>query len=230
MTIKKILAAVAATAVAVTAMATSVFAADTVECDTAYAGDWGGVTGVTYDVLANYTETGAVVTVNFNAYEDYYEYFLIAPNDYNNSWARLYDAAAGRADTFGIPLKNDLTEDELAAATICQQDDGFMILNPTEKPMSVTFEVTAEAIKNIVDTESSLGFQVYGVSFKSITIDAPAAGEPGDGDGSSTVDTDTSTGDGNTDGETNADTGVTPVAALAVITLAGAAIVASKKR
>lgn len=148
MKLKKIIAAVAATAVAVSTLALSAFAA-TVTLDSEYTGDWSSSTPIS---KADLQAIGGDVKVvlEIETYDPFglADQFLIAPMDYDNSWTRVTD---------------QLTSDTVVAKT-----DGFIGIN--KNATSVEFVIPAATIDSLGD--SGLAFQVQKVTIKSAELTA----------------------------------------------------------
>ena len=151
MKLKKIIAAVAATAVAVSTLALSAFAA-TVTLDSDYTGDWSSSAPIS---KADLQAIGGDVKVvlQIETYDPFglADQFLIAPMDYDNSWTRVTD---------------QLTSDTAVAKT-----DGFIGVN--KNATSVEFVIPASTIDSLGDT--GLAFQVQKVTIKSAELTAGTA-------------------------------------------------------
>ncbi len=226
MKLKKIIAAVAATAVAVSTLALSAFAA-TVTLDSEYTGDWSSSTPIS---KADLQAIGGDVKVvlEIETYDPFglADQFLIAPMDYDNSWTRVTD---------------QLTSDTVVAKT-----DGFIGIN--KNATSVEFVIPAATIDSLGD--SGLAFQVQKVIIKSaeLTAGTPEAAISalaedevkaycfaddisGYGANAGAADTTADAPAADTAETTSTATGNTSAAViLSVMAVAGVAAVATKKR
>lgn len=153
MKIKKIIAALAAAAAAVSMTAVTAFA-ETVQLDMDYAGTWGaGATISKADLEA--IDGDVKITIKVDLVEHTTEkQYLAAPVDFDNkAWPKfLHDAGCTTAGAIA-------------------KEDGYLVFNENNK--TAEFVVPADYIAGLGD--SGIGFQVCDVIVKSAEIEAGSA-------------------------------------------------------
>ncbi len=149
MKMKKILATLLATAVATTMAATSLFAATTIDIDAEYPGDWQMGTKI---ALADLQAIGGnvKVTLDVEAAGLLPQQYLLRPTAVEEAWVNVIDKA-----------DNAITSD-----TACMKADGFIPVK--EAATTVEFVISADAI---AATTGDIGFQVCSVWIKSATLE-----------------------------------------------------------
>jgi hypothetical protein len=148
MNLKKIIAAVAATAVAVTTMAVSAFAS-TVKLDSSYAGDWGKSASIPKTAFDEFSgDVKVVLTVEAVNVADGASYIL-KPMDVDKSW-----------DAITFSLKN------AKGSRATAKPDGFMQI--TKDQTELAFIVPAAVAQDLWN--NGIAFQTNNVIVKSATL------------------------------------------------------------
>jgi hypothetical protein len=213
------------------AMACTAFADSTISGFTADTGDWASsfADGDFIDANTFTKDTALDVTVNYTL-DTSKEYWLLAPAQ-ANGWAKLN--ANGYISN--IALKDESTQQDDGtwvdasgnAVSGVMQSDGFIVLGAGST--SVSFTISADGVNALIsgaaDDFDGLLFQIYGVEVTSVTLSQDGVKL------NSKVGTEEEETPAPAEDNSGANDGdVAPVAYLAaVVALAGAAMVASKK-
>lgn len=223
MKLKKIVAAIAAAAIAVTTMAVSTFAA-TVDIDSEFPGSWTssgkGITKAELEAVGG--DVKIVLTVEtYNPY-GLADQFLVNPIDYDNGWVSqtiehcTSDTITAKTDGWICVREDDTTLEFVFAqdAIAALGDSGlcFSVQNVIVKSAEYTLADGPQGALNLVD---DAGGKAY--CFTSAADAAPAADESAPAADTTAT---TSAGTGNT----------TAAVMVSVMTVAGAAAIASRKR
>lgn len=223
MKLKKIVAAIAAAAIAVTTMAVSTFAA-TVDIDSEFPGSWTssgkGITKAELEAVGG--DVKIVLTVEtYNPY-GLADQFLVNPIDYDNGWISqtiehcTSDTITAKTDGWICVREDDTTLEFVFAqdAIAALGDSGlcFSVQNVIVKSAEYTLADGPQGALNLVD---DAGGKAY--CFTSAADAAPAADESAPAADTAAT---TSAGTGNT----------TAAVMVSVMTVAGAAAIASRKR
>lgn len=223
MKLKKIVAAIAAAAIAVTTMAVSTFAA-TVDIDSEFPGSWTssgkGITKAELEAVGG--DVKIVLTVEtYNPY-GLADQFLVNPIDYDNGWVSqtiehcTSDTITAKTDGWICVREDDTTLEFVFAqdAIAALGDSGlcFSVQNVIVKSAEYTLADGPQGALNLVDDASGKAY-----CFTSAADAAPAADESAPAADTTAT---TSAGTGNT----------TAAVMVSVMTVAGAAAIASRKR
>ena len=223
MKLKKIVAAIAAAAIAVTTMAVSTFAA-TVDIDSEFPGSWTssgkGITKAELEAVGG--DVKIVLTVEtYNPY-GLADQFLVNPIDYDNGWISqtiehcTSDTITAKTDGWICVREDDTTLEFVFAqdAIAALGDSGlcFSVQNVIVKSAEYTLADGPQGALNLVDDASGKAY-----CFTSAADAAPAADESAPAADTTAT---TSAGTGNT----------TAAVMVSVMTVAGAAAIASRKR
>lgn len=242
MSIKKIVAAIAAGAMALTVSAVSAFAA-TVEIDSENPGQWSssGAGIKKADLEAVGGDVRIVLTVETQDPYGLADQFLINPIDYDNGWASqtdycTSDTAVAKTDGW-ICVPQDATTIEFvlsADAIPALGDDGLCFSNCNVLVKSAEYELgepQAEIVRLSDADGKAYCFGEYTVGAAEDTVaDDAAADDTADADAEVLVETTAEEAPASDDVSAPAETGnASSVAIVSVMAIAAAAAVATKK-
>lgn len=124
-------------------------AGKTIALDEDYVGDWGAITAISAEELANYPN-GATVTFKIELQKGY-DYYLIGPIDYSDGWNKI-------GAYTNLTPKTAAEEGDLYHL----QSDGFIVVDDQNNE-EITFTISAEGIAAIVANGAGLSAQTFGV-------------------------------------------------------------------